>query len=93
MFVCLVSSLKTQQRNVEWLVGIMGGGIAQETRRHYLANVYITDSSRDGASRREYHSPDSADEAVPDVTVQWLFESLLCNTLLPLSEFPFVKKQ
>lgn len=81
------------QKNVEWLVGIMGGGIAQGTRRHYLANVYITDSSRDGAGRHEYYSLDGAAAAVPDVTVQWLYESLLCNTLLPLSDYSFVKKQ
>ena len=88
--VCVCAAL---QRNIEWLVGIMGGGIAQGTRRHYLANVYITDSSRDGAGRREYYSLDSAAAAVPDVTVQWLYECLLCNTLLPLSDYPFVKKQ
>ena len=65
----------------------MGGGIAQETRRHYLANIYVVDNTRDGASGRGYFSFTTTE--TPNVTVQWLFESLLKNKLLPFSDFIF----
>ena len=85
---------------MEWLVGLMGGGVVQETRRHYLANVVVVDSSRDGrrvrgsdAFQSRYGRVFDADmggaSTVPSVTVQWLFESLLCDRLLPLADFAF----
>ena len=86
MFVLLFN---WKQKNVEYLVGILGGGIAQETRRHYLANVFVIDNTRDGASGRGYFSLQNCSADIPDVTIQWLFESLIRNTLLPFSDFIF----
>ena len=66
----------------------MGGSVAQQSRRHYLANVFVTDGRRDGKCDRDFGLVFGS-SLVPNVTVQWLFESLLSDKLLPLTDFTF----
>jgi len=84
-------TLKNQLKNIQYLVGLMGGGVAQETRRHYFANIYVIDHTRDGATGRGYNSLTNCSPDTANVTVHWLFESLIKNKLLPLTDFIYSK--